>query len=254
MFSAKGPKGLFEATEERRSFLERHSHVVQFGTLMFTLKNLAINALSEQYPLGQKFEATLMEMTKPELGGVQLQTDIGGLLEQRECLQKELANQWFLMLYMNFEVLVSRWCLRALSENGVGNPEQGVREIMMGGAWEAKFCKIQQRFNVDLSGRKLSSWMKDKEWSFTLGEEKLRNPADVLDLYREKRNLIVHSDALDRNSQRVQANTEILLGMMSFLVDFSDLAERAFVKRYGWERTPVTVDYVAPQRDARPSD
>lgn len=237
-FSAHSDRGALLATEERRAYLERQSYISRFGTTTLALNNVGANHLLSSCPPGQILEANLDANR-----GITIRLSIESLEEEREFLQKELVNQWFLLNYINFESFFSRLCGRVIRERAPSaDLHQEVVDLLMGKTWEGKFSKVHQELEVELGKRKTQSWLKSKDINFVLPSGVAIDSADkVLDAYRDKRNSIVHNNAEDKNGTKIQANINTVTDMTTFLIGFSDLVDRAFVKRYKWKRTPVGV-------------
>lgn len=195
------------------------------------LNNMAINGLAN-VPL-QKLG---LDLRNPQIGGITVELTTSTLLGEREELQRELVNQWFLMYYVNFEFFFLRLCKRAYQERDFDRPESRAK---ITGAWEGKFCKVGQDFKVQLGRSATKPWMAKQYPNIIISGEVLDDPAQVLDSFRKVRNCIMHNNSRDENDVFLQANVDGVTFMLLFLAELSGLVEKAFVKEFDWKLEPA---------------
>ncbi len=218
-----------ELLPEREEFLERHSRIGWTSTATIGLSNMAFKELEGSPPerkLGLDFRSQ-------KIGGLTVELTAAALLEEKDTLQKELVNQWFLMYYANFEFFFSQLCLRAYREKGLDDAIEVQKKIV--GSWEKKFCKISQELGVKLGRNLTRPWMSKNFPKINFSGEVLDDPTKLLDNFRKVRNYIMHNNSKDENGVALQANFDVIALMLVFLAEASGLIEKAFVKEFGWE-------------------
>jgi len=244
--SPEGPYilGDEQCTDIKIEYLRRGNTILASYATVATMSNIGLQRVKEQI----KDEETPMRLT---LGSRLIQCKFRTLNYLFPIVTRQLTNQGIIIVYGNFEAYLVDILISAFQELKIENPEQETLNMLAARGWEGKIDHIGQKLKVNIGKRQFLEKFKDIPLDFqgTL----CKDPIIFLQKVADVRHLIAHSSgriseglakaypgAGLKTGDVIQLPVELPFDLHIFLVAFTDVFDKAFSEKYGWERKTVS--------------
>ncbi len=246
------PEGIFVlpnilCSKRRIEYFERANEILGFYATLAFYSNEGGKAIEATVEKSNIVDSTTFRV---KMDKHTIQSTCGVFRKFFQRAGNQLTNQVFLMVYGNFEAFFTDLIHDGFCEQGITNASEEAISLLISSKWEGKFDRISQKLGVQLGKHSRVQKFRDLDMGF-LGESCV-DPVDFLQRMADLRHRLVHSTG---RADSILVSRYPMAGLAEgkfitlpfglpydvhfFFVLLTDYLDKAFAKKFGWERTQV---------------